>query len=60
MKLADFHKMVGITNEEERRTYYKIHHLGLYICPECDEIIDDIRRGCCVCGYGQIKYETHD
>ena len=60
MKLTDFHKMVGITNEEERRTYYKIHQLGLYSCPECDEIIDDIRQGCPVCEYGKTKYETHN
>lgn len=46
MKLEDFHKMVGITNEEQRRTYYQVHHLALYSCPFCGEIVFDILIGC--------------
>ncbi len=51
MKLEDFHKMVGITNEEQRRTYYHIHKLGIYSCLKCGEIIYNTVLGCPFCGY---------
>ena len=58
MKLDDFHKMVGITNEEQRRAYYRIHQLGLYSCMKCGEIVYDVMNGCPSCGYdgGRSEY----
>jgi len=53
MKLKDFHKMVGITNEEQRKTYYRIHMLGIYSCQVCDEIVTNLDAGCPVCGKGK-------
>jgi hypothetical protein len=60
MKLADFHKMLGITNEEQRKAYYRIHMLGIYSCMHCDEIIFDLNAGCPTCGKDELVKTFHD
>lgn len=32
--------------------------VAIYVCPRCNEVLDDVGRMCYVCGYGGQKLEA--